>query len=102
MGQWEDSDTSKEIIDYETTAHVFGGSSSTSCSNFALIKIAMDNEELHRKDITTIVERNFYVDAMLKSFWTAEEAITVIQQVKDLCSNGGFKLTKTCINFNDN
>ena len=46
VGQWEDSDTSKEIIDYETTAHVFGGSSSTSCSNFALIKIAMDNEEL--------------------------------------------------------
>ena len=46
MGQWEDSDTSKEIIDYKMTAHVFGGSSSTSCSNFALIKIAMDNEEL--------------------------------------------------------
>ena len=28
---WEDSDTSKEIIDYEMTAHVFGGSSSPSC-----------------------------------------------------------------------
>ena len=40
------SDTSKEIIDYKMTAHVFGGSSSTSCSNFALIKIAMDNEKL--------------------------------------------------------
>ena len=46
VGQWEDSDTSKEIIDYKMTAHVFGGSSSTSCSNFALIKVAMDNEKL--------------------------------------------------------
>ena len=31
---------------------------------------------------------------MLKSFSTVEVAITVVQQVKDLCSNGGFNLTK--------
>ena len=48
---WEDSDTSKEIIDYGMTAHAFGGSSSPSCSNFALRKKAMDNEELYRKDV---------------------------------------------------
>ena len=30
----EDSDTSKEIMDYELTAHVLDGSSSPSCSNF--------------------------------------------------------------------
>ena len=53
----------------------------------------MDNEGLYGKDIATFLERNFYVD-MLKSFSTAEEAITVILQVKDLCSNGGFNLTK--------
>ena len=76
------------------TAHVFGGSSSPSCSNFALRKTAQDNEELYGKNVATILERNFYVDDMLKSFSTAEEAITVIQQVKDLCSNGGFNLTK--------
>ena len=54
----------------------------------------MDNEERYGKDVATILERNFYVDDMLKSFPTAEEAITVIQQVKDLCSNAGFNLTK--------
>ena len=31
---------------------------------------------------------------MLKIFFTVEEAIAVIQQVKDLCSNGDFKLTE--------
>ena len=33
---WDDSDPDKEIIDYEMTAHVFGGVSSPPCSNFAL------------------------------------------------------------------
>ena len=78
------------------TAHVFGGSSSPSCSNFALRKKAMDNEELYGKDIATILEINFYIDDMLESIPTAEEATTVIQQVKDLCqaSNRCFNLTK--------
>ena len=57
-------------------------------------KTAMDNEELSGKDVATISKRNFYVDNILKSFSTVEEAITVIQQVKDLCSNGGFNLRK--------
>ena len=60
------------------TAHVFGRSSSPSCSNFALRKTAMDNEEHYRKDTSTILERNFYIDDVLKSFLTVEEAITVI------------------------
>ena len=66
------------------TAHVFGGSSSPWCPNFALRKTPMDNEELDGKDVATILERKFYVDDMLKSFLTAEKAITVILQVEDL------------------
>ena len=31
---WEDSETSKNIIDYEMTAHVFGRSSSLSFQTF--------------------------------------------------------------------
>ena len=54
----------------------------------------MGSEELYGKDVATILDRNFFFDDMLKSFLTAKEAITVIQQVKDLCSNGGFNLTK--------
>ena len=54
----------------------------------------MDNEELYGNDVTTILERSFYSDDMLKGFPTTEEAITIIQQVKDLCLNGGFNLRK--------
>ena len=40
---WKDSDSSKVIVDHEMTAHVFGGISSPSCSNYALKKTAADN-----------------------------------------------------------
>ena len=50
----------------------------------------MDNEKLYGKDVAASLDRN--VDHMMKSFPTPEEAITLIQQVKDLCSNGGFNL----------
>ena len=65
---WEYSDISKDIIEYEMAAYVFGGSSSPSCLNFALRKTAMGNEERNEKDVATILERNFNVDDMLKSF----------------------------------
>ena len=54
----------------------------------------MNNEELYGKDVAIILERNFYVDDMLKRFPAAEDTTTVIQQVKDICSNGDFNLTK--------
>ena len=44
---WEDSDISKGRINYEMTAHVFGGSTSPSCSNFVLRKTPVNNEELY-------------------------------------------------------
>ena len=66
-------------------------------AHIALRKTAMDNEGLYGKDIATILERNFCVDYMLKNFPTGEEPITGIQQVKDLCSNGGLNLTKLII-----
>ena len=55
---WEDNNTSKKIIDYEMTAYGFGGYS-PSRSNFALRKTAMDNQKIFRKDVATILERNF-------------------------------------------
>ena len=40
---WKDSDSRKVVVDHEMTAHVFGGISSPSCSNYALNKNAADN-----------------------------------------------------------
>ena len=91
---WDNSDPDKEIIDYEMTAHVFGGTSSPSCSNFALRRTAKDNEQQYGKEITQILERSFYVDDLLKSFPTVNKAVNGIKQLQELCSRGGFNLTK--------
>ena len=64
---WEDSDISRGIMDYEMTAHVFGGSSSSLCLNFALRKTAMDNEKLYGKDVAKFLETNFYNEKLLHS-----------------------------------
>ena len=41
---WKDGNMSKEIIDHEMCVHVFGGVSSGACSNYALRRTAIENE----------------------------------------------------------
>ena len=48
----------------------------------------------YASDVTRILERNFYIGDMLKSFQTVTKAKDVIRKVKELCANGGFNLTK--------
>ena len=91
---WDDFDTNKKIIDYDMTAHVLGGASSPSCSNFALRKTASDNRSEYASDVTRILERNFYVDDLPKSFQAITKAKDAIRKVKELCAKGGFNLTK--------
>ena len=95
---WKDSDPSKVIIDHEMTAHVFGGTSSPSCSNFALKKTAADNVNKYGEEVSSILRRNFYVDNMLKSFPSTKIAVDMIHKVKLLCKEGGFNLTKFSCN----
>ena len=82
------------MVDLEITAHIFGGVSSPSCSNYSLKKTASDNLKKYREDITSILRQNFYASDMLKSFFSIEEAIRITGKVKQLCKEGGFNLTK--------
>ena len=75
------------------TAHVFGGISSPSCSNYSLKKTAADNLKKYGEEVSSILRMNFYVD-ILKSFPDAKIAVDRIYKVKSLCKEGGFNLTK--------
>ena len=90
---WKDSDLDKYVVDHEMTVHVFGEVSPLSCPIYAL-KTASDNLKRYGKDVASILRRNFYVDDMLKSFSSIEEAITITGKVKELCKKEGFNLTK--------
>ena len=75
-------------------AQVFGRVSSPSCSNHALKKTASDNLNNYGEYGASILRWNFYVDDMLKSFSSIEEAIRITGEVKELCKEGGFNFTK--------
>ena len=53
---WEDSDTSKKIINYEMRAHFFWWIIISSFLNFDLRKTAIDNDDNYGKDVATILE----------------------------------------------
>lgn len=74
--------------------HVFCATSSLSCTGFCLLKTAEDNQNEFPAGVVRIVRRNFYVDDCLKSLKTSQEAKTVVKELPELLSRGGFRLRK--------
>ena len=89
---WPDGDISKEMEDYNMCVHIFGGVSSPSCSNFD------DNEPQFDKEVADTLKNFFYVDDMLKSFPNSDIAIKLLEDVRNICVGGGFKLQKVISN----
>ena len=79
---WKDSDLDKYAVDHEMTVHVFGEVSPLSCQIYAVKKTASDNLKRYGENVASILRRNFYVDDMLKSFSSIEEAIGITGKVK--------------------
>ena len=73
--------------------HVFGGTSSPSCSNYALKRTSFDGKDQFGLEAAKTLQNNFYVDDLLKSVAQEEQAIQLIKNVKAMCLSG-FKLTK--------
>ena len=56
---WEDHNINNSIVGFEMGVHVFRGTSSPSCCNYALKRTALDNEEKYQKEVTDTLRRNF-------------------------------------------
>ncbi|KAL7826198.1 hypothetical protein SRHO_G00339360 [Serrasalmus rhombeus] len=91
---WPDGDFEKQPEDYRMKVHLFGAISSPSCANFALQKTAQDNQHNYDKEVIETIQNNFYVDDCLKTADTETHATKLHKGLSDLCSTGGFKLTK--------
>ena len=89
-----DSNLEKDPEEYQMLVHLFGATSSPSCSNYALLQTAEDNKDDYEAEVINTVKRNFYVDDCLKFTTTAEHAITLAHDLRELLSKGGFHLTK--------
>ncbi|XP_061578953.1 uncharacterized protein LOC133445646 [Cololabis saira] len=95
---WPGGDTTKPLEAYRMKVHIFGAVSSPSIANFALKQTAEDNTYKYDKEVTETVQRNFYVDDCLKSVATVNQAVKLIRDLKDVCYQGGFSLTKSVSN----
>ena len=92
--RFPNGDLSKEPEEYQMVVNLFGGIWSACSANFALKRTALDNASKCDSTITKTVDKNFYIDDMLKSVGSTDEAIWMQKQLKELLACGGFNLTK--------
>ena len=96
---WESEDLSGDPDEFEMCVHPFGAVSSKSCVIFALHHTAFDNKEKYGKEAFETLLKEFYIDDLLKSMDTEENIIKLIKNLNEMCSDGGFNLTKyVCAN----
>ena len=91
---WKHGNLANEVEYYEISVHLFDGASSLSCSNYALNRTSIDHQKRFGEVATKSIQRNFYVDDMLKSSVDIETEINLIKRVRNLFEAGGFSLTK--------
>ena len=75
-------------------AHVFGATSSASCSNYALGRTAMKNEAVFGESAANALHHNFYLDDLLNSIGDLDSAKELMKDVINMWKSGGFHLTK--------
>ena len=81
--------------------HVFGGTSSPSCSNYALQRTARNHESNYGKEVADTLTGDFYVDDLLKSLQDKQATIKLMKDVTAMCEEGGFGLAKFVSNSKD-
>lgn len=91
---WSDGNLKQEVTTYRMIVHLFGAASSPSCACYALRRTAEDNQALFPSEVIDTVFDCFYVDDCLKSIFSEEAAIAMVQDLIALCQKGGFCLTK--------
>ncbi|XP_031575495.1 uncharacterized protein LOC116309086, partial [Actinia tenebrosa] len=90
---WSDS-LEDSPDEYKMLEHIFGAKSLPCCANRALRMNAEDNASDFDPEVIQSVYRNFYVDDLLKSAPTTEEATRFATDLVKLLKVGGFRFTK--------
>ena len=88
----ENNNLDCEPSDHQMCVPIFGDMSSPKyCIHFALKQTSTDNVEFGPAAVQTL-QRNFYVDDMLKFVESKEVAIKNVQNVTGMCQKGRFRL----------
>jgi hypothetical protein len=76
------------------TVHLFGATSSPSVCDFALKRIAKEYGRQYDKQASETIQKNMYVDDCLVSSESDDKAVELVDNLRSLCKDGGFNLTK--------
>lgn len=88
---WRDGNIDREPEVYEMLVMTFGATCSPCSAHYIKNLNASDFEESHSRAVRAIVH-NHYVDDLLDSVDTEEEAMTLAAEVKFIHSQGGFEM----------
>lgn len=78
---WPNGDLSGEMEEYRMVKHLFAATSSPSIANFCLKKTAELIGKEFEAEAAETVKLNMYVDDMMKSKSTTEEAVVLVSQL---------------------
>ena len=95
---WWSGSIDKAPQEYAMTVYIFGAADSTCSADSILLRTADDNEGSFGPVTTDTLRRNVYVGHLLKSVPTSEDAITLTEQLIELCAESGFNLVKFASN----
>ena len=93
---WRDKPSDTVGI-YEYTRHVFGAKSSPICASYGLQQSGRDKKK-EFLEATFTIDRNFYMDDLVKSVDTPQQAIECYRQVVETLKRSGFTLKKWASN----
>ena len=78
---------------YQFMRHIFGAKCAPTCSIYALLRCAED-DEIEFPIAAQAVKRNFYMDDFFKSVKSTDEAMEMEQKLSEMLYLGGFHLSK--------
>lgn len=90
-------DQTGQIADYRMTVHLFGATSSPAVATYGLRQLAYDNAEKY-PSAAEFIKRNFYVDDGVTSVPSADQAKSLFESARQLCSQGNLRLHKFMCN----
>jgi len=95
---YRNNDLDNEIVDHRMRVHVFGNSPSPAVAIYGLRRAAKEHEGRFGSDTRKLVEKEFYVDDMLKSCATQAEAIDLLKRTQEMLAVSNLRLHKIISN----
>ena len=81
---WNNGNLLEEPQHFAVCAHVFGGTSCASCSNYALRRTDVDNKSIFVKAASEALQKKLDVDGLLKSLKDVESAKEIVKDVMNM------------------